>query len=197
MSNPGEHLYTQFKAVFHTYYNSLCSYAFTFIKNTDQCEDIVQEVFTRVWEDRKDLVIADSIRFYLFVAVRNNCISCLRKTQRYATVEWKDDDTWYGQEPADDGEAFSADRTPLLEEAIGRLPPKCREVFTLTRISGMSYKQVAGVLGISAKTVENQVGKALKMLRGFLKEKGFQVFLLLIKFISAVGVMLILTLYRR
>jgi len=200
MKTPEEQLYRQFQTVFHTHYKPLCSYAFTLIKNKDNCEDIVQEVFTRIWEDRKDLIAAPSVRFYLFVAVRNNCISFLRRDKRFPIVEWKDEGSSFSDpSPVDPGAGPAHDHTPVLEEAIGRLPPKCREVFTLTRISGMSYRQVAEALEISEKTVENQVGKALKMLRAFLKEKGVYLVWLLAKFIftTGVGVTELLTLYKR
>ena len=72
----------------------------------------------------------------------------------------------------------------LLEKAIGRLPPKCREVFVLSRFSNMTYKQIAASLNISVKTVENQLGKALKIMRLFLKEKGIYFVYLVAGFFS-------------
>lgn len=171
MNIPREHLYGPFEVVFKTYYNSLCNYAFTFVKSTDLSEDIVQETFVRIWEDRPELIPSDGFRYYLFTAVRNNCISHLRR-KKHQRVEWKEEDF---VDPAavflkeTEGET---DRMSILDKAIGSLPPKCREVFLLSRISNMTYKEIAQSLGISVKTVENQLGKALKIMRGFLKEKG-------------------------
>src|SRR5258708_20888368 len=79
MDIPHEYQYRQFQIAFTTYYNSLCNYALNFVKNEDTSEDIVQEVFTRIWEIRRDLIGTDAIRYYLFTAVRNNCITHLRR----------------------------------------------------------------------------------------------------------------------
>jgi RNA polymerase sigma-70 factor (ECF subfamily) len=165
-----EHLYRQFKTVFHTYYNSLCNYAFTFVKNEDASEDIVQEVFMKIWEGRRDLLMEDSVRYYLFTAVRNNSITWLRQKKNSAITAWDGEEIF--NEPAPERNREEPDQRLMLQSAIGRLPPKCREVFLLSRLSGLTYKEIAASLGISVKTVENQLGKALKIIRVFLKEKG-------------------------
>jgi RNA polymerase sigma-70 factor (family 1) len=165
-----EHLYRQFQTVFNTYYNSLCNYAFTFVKNEDTSEDIVQEIFIKIWEGRRELLLEEGVRYYLFTAVRNNCITWLRQKKNTGTVEWNED---LLNEPVPEKEMGGfEDYELLLQKAIDRLPPKCREAFLLSRFSNMTYKQIGASLGISVKTVENQLGKALKILRAFLKEKG-------------------------
>jgi RNA polymerase sigma-70 factor (family 1) len=165
--------YWQFQVVFRTYYNLLCNYALTFTKNEDASEDIVQELFIKIWEQRRELLREVSIRYYLFTAVRNNCITWLRREKQFATVQFTGYETItespaYPDEPA--GE--ERDEKLLLEQAITRLPPKCKEIFLLSRFGKLSYKEIATNLDISPKTVENQLGKALKMLRAFLKESG-------------------------
>lgn len=165
--------YQRFEAVFTSYYSPLCSYAFTFVKSADISEDIVQEVFTRIWENRKDLIMTDAIRYYLYTAVRNNCISHLRKEKKSGTVSWSDPDSLKtAAAMPKDGDKIDYDQ--LLGEAISGLPPKCQEVFVLSRLSNMKYKEIADTLGISIKTVENQLGKALKLMRVFLKARGIQ-----------------------
>ena len=171
MNIPREHLYGPFEVVFKTYYNSLCNYAFTFVKSAHLSEDIVQETFVRIWEDRPELIGSDGLRYYLFTAVRNNCISHLRK-KKHQLVEWNDDHAAGHDSIVEKDAAGEADRMSVLDTAIEGLPPKCREVFLLSRISNMTYKEIAASLGISEKTVENQLGKALKVMRRFLKEKG-------------------------
>jgi RNA polymerase sigma-70 factor (ECF subfamily) len=144
-------------------------------------EDIVQEIFIRIWQDRRDLIMTDTIRWYLFTAVRNNSISHLRKEKNSILVEWKEQEAW--EEPVLPKEAGSyLDYEGLLQIAIDRLPPKCREIFVLSRLSNMTYKQIAASLNISIKTVENQLGKALKIMRLFLKEKGIYLVYLLAGF---------------
>src|SRR5882757_842106 len=171
MTIPEEHLYRQFQTVFNAYYNSLCNYAFTFVKNEDTSEDIVQEVFMRIWEGRRELLLEDAVRYYLFTAVRNNSITWLRQKKNTGMVEWNEENSLHEAVPEKE-RGSDRDYELLLQEGIGLLPPKCREAFLLSRLSNMTYKQIAASLGISVKTVENQLGKALKILRAFLKEKG-------------------------
>lgn len=171
MSIPEEHLYRQFKTVFNTYYNSLCNYAFTFLKKEDICEDIVQEVFMKIWEGRRDLLMEDAVRYYLFTAVRNNSITWLRQKKNTGMVEWDEENSLQATVP-EKGIGSDRDYDRLLQKAIDQLPPRCREVFLLSRLSNMTYKQIGASLDISVKTVENQLGKALKIIRTFLKEKG-------------------------
>ncbi|HEY6902408.1 MAG TPA: RNA polymerase sigma-70 factor [Puia sp.] len=171
MSSPETEQYRQFQTVFRTYYNQLCNYALTFTKDEDVCEDIVQDLFIKVWEQRRGLLRETSIRYYLFTAVRNNCISWLRKEKQQGTVRLTSQESPavtpdYSKETA----GGEKDERHLIEQAIARLPPKCKEVFLLSRFGKLSYREIASSLGISEKTVENQLGKALKMLRAFLKE---------------------------
>lgn len=181
MSSPQTDSYRQFQVAFRTWYTLLCNYAFTFTKDADVCEDIVQDLFIKIWEHRRGLLEEASLRYYLFTAVRNNCISWLRKEKQLAIVQWTDDDTVavtpdYPVERAGEGR----DERLLLRQAIDQLPPKCKEVFLLSRFGKLSYKEIATDLGISQKTVENQLGKALKMLRAFLKESGICLALIII-----------------
>lgn len=171
---PETDLYRQFQLVFRTYYNLLCNYAFTFTKDADASEDLVQDLFIKIWEQRRGLLKEASIRYYLFTAVRNNCITWLRREKQSATVqltgfETVSTTTDYPGELMEDEEK---DEKILLEQAIAQLPPKCKEIFLLSRFGKLSYKEIATNLDISPKTVENQLGKALKMLRAFLKESG-------------------------
>jgi len=175
MHSPESPSYRQFQIVFDKYYNPLCNYALTFTKNADSSEDIVQELFVKIWEDRRDLLNDETIRYYLFTATRNNCITWLRGRKNAVILEWNEQDHGSVTDPGAISGYRDCDRETdpaLLKEAIDRLPPKCREVFLLSRFSKMSYKDIAASLGISTKTVENQLSKALRMLRSFLKENG-------------------------
>lgn len=166
-----DRLYKQFQMGFEKFYNPLCTYANSFVKEQSICEDIVQEVFVRIWEIRKDLIQSDNLRFYLFTAVRNNCLTHLKKEQRTAIYSLSDMDL--------ENEDAMADITPpadeihnyqeLLRIGIDQLPPKCKEVFLLARMGELSNQQVADSLGISVKTVNNQLWKALKLLRAFVR----------------------------
>lgn len=161
-----------FRFFFDQHYQKLCSYAYSFLKDDESCEDVVQEIFIAIWEKRPDLIGSDQLRFYIFSAVRNNCIRHLKKNQIHRIVELTDE--YEGNDDdisirIDFAEA-AAEPSALIAKAMGLLPTKCREVFLLSRLSGQSYQQIADTLGISVKTVENQIGKALKIMREFARE---------------------------
>jgi RNA polymerase sigma-70 factor (family 1) len=166
-----ENLYRFFQETFYKHYEPLCKYAFTIVKEPHSCEDIVQETFLRVWEKKQNLIGSEELTWYMYTAVRNNCLSFIEKKQKTVLGEFN------GQEIIDmPGErpsptARESDYDTLLKEALTNLPPKCREVFVLSRVSNLTYKQIGDSLGISIKTVENQMGKALKILRAYIKQK--------------------------
>jgi len=166
-----EQLYRLFQETFYKYYEPLCKYAFTIVKESHSCEDIVQETFLRVWEKKQNLIGSEELTWYLYTAIRNNCLSFLEKNQKTVLGEFN------GQEIIETpGErppvpATETDYDTLLQNALENLPPKCREVFVLSRVSNLTYKQISDSLGISIKTVENQMGKALKILRAYIRQK--------------------------
>ncbi|WP_121356005.1 RNA polymerase sigma-70 factor [Flavisolibacter nicotianae] len=159
-----------FEAIFRQHYERLCSYAYTFLKDEARSEDVVQEVFIKIWEQRKNLIGSNQLKFYLFTAVRNNCLTAIAKNKKNIIIELGDEE--FPDEITITMEAASSGADPkiLLAKAMEQLPPKCREVFMLSRLSGQTYQQIADSLGISVKTVENQMGKAIKTLKVFAKE---------------------------
>lgn len=155
------------KQLFTAHYEKLCRHAYAYLQDEQLAEDVVQNTFIRIWESKRDLLNNPSIAFYLITAVRNNSISALRQVKASRTR--------YAEElPEPDPEPFfsrsehhetSSAQQQRAAEALDRLPPKCREVFLLAKLHQMSYKDVARHLDISVKTVENQMGKALRVLR--------------------------------
>ncbi|HSN09441.1 MAG TPA: RNA polymerase sigma-70 factor [Hanamia sp.] len=170
MSPTEESLHDNFRIFFDQHYQRLCSYAFSFLKDEESCEDIVQDIFIKIWLNRQDLIGSEQLKFYIFSAVRNNCLTRLQKNNKYRVVEMNDEDEAGEINIKLDPEDEKANPTELIAKALDRLPPKCREVFLLSRIGNLTYLQIAENLGISIKTVENQIGKALKILRNFAKE---------------------------
>ncbi|MEG1400985.1 RNA polymerase sigma-70 factor [Bacteroides sp.] len=172
----------QFKNRFNKNYSSLCNVAYRFISDRDECEDIVQETFVAVWNNGKDSLPEKEFVAYMAGAVRNNCISFLRK-RRLDTVSIDEvtsssvvisiDDT------DDERERVIED---VLEKALSILPPKCREVFLMSKLKGMKYREIAEATGTSEKTVENHMGKAMKTLREYVTNHPF--FILSITLIS-------------
>jgi len=166
-----EQLYRIFQEIFYKYYEPLCKYAFTIVKEPHSCEDIVQETFLRVWEKKQNLIGSEELTWYLYTAIRNNCLSFLEKKQKTVLGDFngKEIIDTPGEQPAPN--AKETDYDTLLNKALENLPPKCREVFVLSRVSNLTYKQISESLGISIKTVENQMGKALKILRSYIRQK--------------------------
>ena len=167
-------LYQSFQQAFQQHYEPLCQYAFTLVKEEEACEDIVQEIFLRVWEKKQDLVGTEALRYYLYTATRNNCLTYLDKSKKSPVTRLTGQETAEAPAHPRERERPAADFDALLSEALNLLPPKCREVFVLSRVSKFTYQQIAETLNISIKTVENQMGKALKILRGFIREKQAQ-----------------------
>jgi RNA polymerase sigma-70 factor (ECF subfamily) len=152
-----------FKYVFDTYFDVLCNYAFTKLRDMDEAEDAVQGIFVKIWEKRSSLLISQSIRSYLFRAVHNHCINQLE----HRAVKQKHFDHKMFRSAVDKQEpqVFPEELEESVKNAIEKLPPQCRAIFKMSRYEEMKYAEIADRLGISINTVENQISKALKMLR--------------------------------
>lgn len=179
-------LYHHFEQVFHSHYNELANYAFSILKSREDAEDVVQEVFIRVWQNNPSVVTTADVKFYLLTATRNGCISLLRKSANKTFVGAEN----LGDTP-DPGlaDAPTKDIETLVAEALALLPPQCAAVFKLSRFGGLTYQQVADELGLSVKTVENQVGKALKIMRDYARRNhlSFSLLLALVALAAAAG----------
>lgn len=160
---------TIFKEVFAKEYNNLCRFANSYMQDSHLAEDIVQDTFIKIWEQKKELLTSPNIRFYLVTSVKNNCISALRKQNTRNEI-------FTDAAPESEPETFVTTRQhneqlneqkKKIAQALDKLPPKCKEVFLLIKLYDMSYKQAAETLEISVKTVENQMGKAIKTLRDY------------------------------
>ncbi|RYD51760.1 MAG: RNA polymerase sigma-70 factor [Sphingobacteriales bacterium] len=160
---------TSFQQLFAREYEGLCRYAFTYLHDEHTCEDVVQDTFVKIWETKRELIDNPNIRFYLFTAVRNNCISYLRKAKTSAVILTEETPEPFPEPtiPATQLLAMEDEKTRQIAEALNQLPPKCREVFMLVKWQGLSYKDAAATLGISVKTVENQMGKAIKIFKNW------------------------------
>ena len=159
-----------FEALFRSHYSKLCGYANNFLKDPDASEEIVQEVMFKIWVNRDSLQITTSIQSYLFRAVRNGCMNLLKHLEvREDYRTWNKTISFEPGVSPEDGIIVS-ELEQKIREAIDRLPLERRKVFILSRYDGLSYAEIADKLGISVKTVENQMGKALKTLREELQD---------------------------
>lgn len=155
-----------FREMFHAYYPRLCRFAAEYVDSPDWARDLVQDVFLKIWERRSDWAVRRSLKAYLYRAVRNRALNQVRKNDTRHEFE---DDLEYTSEGSDQrtaAEAVHADRlSEEVDEAISELPARRRMAFLLHRRHGFTYKEVALIMDITPKTVENQIGRALKTLR--------------------------------
>lgn len=164
-----------FKKRFHEYYVILCRIAYSFICDKDECEDIVQEVFISVWNNQKELLTDKDFLSYMTTAVRNKCISFLRK-QRLNVVSLEDSEYASTLNIIVDTEPINSDEKTVeekLQVVLEVLPPRCKQIFIMSKLRGMKYREISHELQISEKTVENQMGKALKLLREYAQNNPF------------------------
>ncbi|MCB0786591.1 MAG: RNA polymerase sigma-70 factor [Flavobacteriales bacterium] len=155
------------EALFRLHYKPLCAFAFQYLKDGEKAEDLVQELFIRLWEDRTELSVHTSAKSYLYAAVRNRCLNALQASRKLVALDQVE--AGLTQEEAADEELYT-ERAARVRAAIAALPEERRKVFTLSRYEGLKYQEIADRLGISVKTVENQMGKALKTLRAELAD---------------------------
>ncbi|GAA0878371.1 RNA polymerase sigma-70 factor [Algoriphagus jejuensis] len=159
-----------FEMLFKTFYQPLCRYATSFLKDPDGAEEIVQAAFIGFWEKRETISIDTSVKSYLYRAVRNSCLNELKHEQvkqKYIAGE-----VAMGEKTSDSADhlAIHVELEDKIKAAIQTLPEQCRLIFTMSRFEELKYQEIADQLNLSVKTVENQMGKALKIMRTQLKE---------------------------
>jgi RNA polymerase sigma-70 factor (family 1) len=154
-----------YEEMFLTYAPALIHFAGSIVQSPELAEEIVSDVFMRIWEKRKTLDHIHNLRFYLYAATRNFAINQLRATQRNPTLALEEMQTDFDDKDASPAEqAISRDMYRHLQEAINELPPRCRVIFKLAKQDGLKQKEIAELLHVSLKTVENQLAIALKKL---------------------------------
>ncbi|MEL7530149.1 MAG: RNA polymerase sigma-70 factor [Bacteroidota bacterium] len=150
--------------LFREYYTPLVRFAYTKLQDSELAEDVVQEVFVKLWNIRENVKINTSLKSYLYTATKNLSLNEIAKVKRHAELN-----EVYVQKQEQAAEPMSEDERSVwderIQEAISGLPPRCQEVFRLSRFEGMTYQEIADHLKISPKTVENQMGKGLSLLR--------------------------------
>jgi RNA polymerase sigma-70 factor (ECF subfamily) len=143
------------------HYARLCNFALRLLRSPDAAEDAVQEVLYKIWDRRTIENVRDPVP-YLYQAVRNQCLMVLRSERRWHTTE-VEIGTLVHDTADDDADLFDLQRG--IARAIDALPERTRLVFTMHRQQELTYNDIARILGISVKTVETQMTRALKILR--------------------------------
>jgi len=153
-----------FDDIFNTYYTPLCIYAKKYVEEIENAEEIVQDLFVKLWEKQNQLDINTSLKSYLYKSTYNSCLDF----QKHLKIQQK-----YKDRVKEDPPEFIDFCDNLIEleleekikKAIDSLPKQCCKIFKLSRFENLKYKEIAEQLNISVKTVENQMGKALKILK--------------------------------
>lgn len=158
---------TAFEMLFKQYYQPLVNYCFTIVKDRNDAEDIVQQTFTQLWQKREELQIETSAKAYLYRAVHNAGLNKLRQNAVRTSYA---NDVRYTSDLHSAETAEPHDLKERIAAAIEQLPEQCGKIFKMSRFEEMKYQEIANALGLSVKTVENQMGKALKVLRETLKD---------------------------
>lgn len=154
-----------FESLFHQYYKGLCSYSESLVGMKEVAEEVVQDVFYNIWKNRESLRIRQSLQSYLYRAAYNNSMMYLRKMRREHFIEDQSRPEPSLDEP-DPSQVIQLDEvSELITATLEQLPERTREIFWLSRHEGLKYREIAQKLSISEKTVEANMGKALKALR--------------------------------
>lgn len=171
----GDH--SAYEQIFRQWYEALCNYACSIVRDMDEAEDIVQKTFCKLWDQRAEVVIHTSIKSYLYRIVHNDCIN--RVKQRKVRMEHNQNYAYSMVHTVDNvsGQLAYSELERQAAKALEELPPQCKKVFELSRLEQLSYAEIAMQLGISTNTVENHMSKALRLMRQGLKD--FLPFLLL------------------
>lgn len=164
-----------FELIFKHYYSNLCYYACKFIDDDYVAEDIIQEIFSNLWEKKIDLGSDNILKAYLFRSVHNRCINYLnlkkRTTKHHQIIHDKlvlMELEYYNTEHGTAKSLFELEIK--IDEVISRLPKQCRNVFELSRQKGLKNREIAAELNISVSVVEKHISKALRIMHNALKD---------------------------
>ena len=159
-----------FDYIFNYYYSSLCAFAMQYLHDRDAVEDLVQDFFVTVWLEAPRMQISTSLKSYLFAGVKNRCLDSQKHhkvTEKYKAF------ILFAAENEDnsfDHYFAESELRQAIEKSMSKLPPRCREIFELSRLNNLSNQEISDKLGISKRTVELQISNSLKILRKELVE---------------------------
>ena len=158
-----------YEVLFRKFYTGLCNYSYKIVKDIDTAEEIIQDLFFNIWEKRHELEIESSVKSYLFKSAYNKSILYLRhksvteKYERYVRNTDKFD------EPDASEELTLKELNEVIDKTLDELPERSRKIFSLSRFEGLKYQEIAEKLSLSVKTIEANMGRALKLFRKNIK----------------------------
>ena len=158
--------YSSYNQLFMRYYSRLCAYVFNLTHNYNASEDVVQELFIRLWINRQKLDIHENISGYLYRSSKNATLNFYRaEKNRLKSIRNMPIQEWQTDEDQIEQIEFSV----ALNKCIGQLPERSRDVFMKSRLDGMKQQEISDELGISVKTIKNQIWKSLQFLKACLE----------------------------
>jgi RNA polymerase sigma-70 factor, ECF subfamily len=156
---------TVFEQLFKEHYKPLCSYANTILKDIDLAEEMVQNMFVKLWEKRQMLNITVSVKSYLFRSVHNVCLNNIKHEKIKQVYKEYNAEQYRNNFESATQKIYGKELEAGIYKAIEKLPQQCKLIFKMSRFEELKYKEIAETLEISVKTVENQMSKALKIMR--------------------------------
>ena len=163
--------YKAFECLFSRYYDVLCIQVKGIISCEHRAEEIVSDVFVKMWKNRDRITISSSLKAYLYTAVKNQAIDYLRKQEKRRKVNGTQNPNVPSNYISPEERIFYEETRGIIQEAIDALPPQGKYIFRLSREKGLKYKEIAEMLNISIKTVETHMRRSLIFLRHEVKLK--------------------------
>lgn len=159
-----------FSILFTQYYKDLVTFSFGILRNTNTAEEMVQDVFIKLWENRASLIIDRSLKSYLLKSVQNHSLNWIQhlKVQSRFDSYTKDHQLLSNNET--ENYILHSELERNLEEALDKIPVEFARAFRMNRFENLSYPEIAQKLGVSTRTIEVRISKALYFLRNELKD---------------------------
>ncbi len=159
-----------FEELFRQYFYPLTGFANHILYDPEASRDVVHTVFVNLWENREHMHLNTSLKSWLFTSVKNRCLNYLRDNRKFIHGDPSENQMTDKMAEAEKDLMAVAETEGRIKMAIDKLPDACRKIFLMNRFEGFKYREVAEKLGISEKTVETQMSRALKILRNELKD---------------------------
>jgi RNA polymerase sigma-70 factor, ECF subfamily len=155
--------------LFNRHYTKLCAFAYGYLEDKDNTEEIVQEVFVNFWMQRKKIKHRQSLSAYLYKMVRNECLNFLKHKKTEHKYKTENQYLRQKEELNEQNEDYREKLSEQVKQIVNKLPEGRREIFILSKYHGLKYKEIAKELDIAVKTVENQMSSAMQFIKEELK----------------------------
>lgn len=157
-----------FQSIYKTYYSRLCVFAYGFLQNENDAEEIVQNVMLKLWEQKDKINEIENMQAYLFRSVKNQCLNLIKRNKLadvYKNEAWKELKDLEEQTMSSTTEADNETQIKQLKSLIETLPERCQEVLRMSKFEGLKNKEIAEELDISLKAVEANISRAFSIIR--------------------------------